>query len=466
MLPSAPQEFQTPVSSPPANVQQFQHEALTQLFGAFVGARLAFTPLVTLLPLWVVLTETTLWRRITLALLVVFLVMLSWVELQRFQRHGLRPYSILLNLASSAALQLVAILVTGGIESPLLPTMVPMVVLLSVFYRPGLVRRLIIGTQVAALWALLLIERTGWIPDLLPVTLQGESRMGSGRSGVYLLVYTSVMTLLLLLVARQIGTRLRDIYDATFRRAIEARDDTLRTYAENLQLLTTLSAEIAHELKNPLGSIKGLTTLIARDVEGKTAERMKVLRQETDRMQGILEGFLNFSRPLGPLAQEQVNLRELCQSILVLHEGLAAERRLTLRLLPGEPLVVCCDTRKVKQILINLLQNALEASPPGQEVLLELAPLDHQRVRISVLDRGPGLPMEQVERLFQVGVTSKPQGSGLGLTIARTLARQHGGDVTLHPREGGGCHAMLHLPLRQEVTSSEASHAVREARSV
>jgi two-component system, NtrC family, sensor histidine kinase HydH len=445
-----PEGLPVPTSPSSANLQQVRQEALSRLFGSFVGARLALTPLLLLLPVWVLLTEESLWRRIVMAGVCICLVGLSWVELQRFQRHGLRPRAIPLNLGISVTLQFVVIVMTGGIESPMLPVLLPMAVLVSVILRPGWPRNLALICQFVGLWGLVFIQSTGRIPDLLPEVLQESA--GARHSHIHLLVGIGVMTVLLL-VAFQIGTRLRNIYDAMLHQALAARDDTLWTYTENLQRLTTMTGEIAHELKNPLGSIKGLATLVARDLEarseGKSAERMKVLRQEINRMQDILNEFLNFSRPLGPLTQEQVSLRELCQNVLLLHEGMASERRLTLRLHPGAEIAACCDARKVKQVLINLLQNALEASPAGQEVCVEIAPLGPTQARISVLDRGPGLTGDSVERLFQAGVTSKPQGSGLGLPIARSLARQHGGELSLYPREGGGCHAMMVLPLMQ-----------------
>jgi signal transduction histidine kinase len=103
----------------------------------------------------------------------------------------------------------------------------------------------------------------------------------------------------------------------------------------------------------------------------------------------------------------------------------------------------------VKQILINLVQNAIDASPRGAAVELEAAAADGA-VRVRVLDRGRGVDPAVEGALFSPGATTKPSGSGLGLTIARALAVQHGGALRLEPRSGGGTVAELVLPGRAD----------------
>jgi signal transduction histidine kinase len=163
-------------------------------------------------------------------------------------------------------------------------------------------------------------------------------------------------------------------------------------------------------------------------------------------MQGILEEFLNFSRPLVPLTVSAVDLAALCDEALVLHEGLAAGRGVRLERVGEGPVHAACDPRKVRQVLMNLLHNAVEASPPGGRVTVEVVSTASGNARVSVRDGGSGLLPEVASRAFEAGVTTKAKGSGLGLTVARALARQHGGEVTLESGPGGGCVAALVLP--------------------
>ena len=129
-----------------------------------------------------------------------------------------------------------------------------------------------------------------------------------------------------------------------------------------------------------------------------------------------------------------------------LHQGMAVEREISIGVQARAPVEVSCDDRKVRQILMNLLQNALEASSSGCRVILQVEAEDDEWAAIRVLDRGPGLSEEVVDGLFAPGVTDKAKGSGLGLTVARALARQHGGELTVKNRDGGGCEAELRLP--------------------
>src|SRR5262249_9739166 len=135
--------------------------------------------------------------------------------------------------------------------------------------------------------------------------------------------------------SRQMGLRVRRNFDKNLERTVAARDGALQGYAEQMRDLHALSGEIAHELKNPLASIKGLAALVARELQGKPAERMAVLRGEVDRMAGILEELLTFSRPLVPLSLEEVDLAALTREVVDLHEGMAGDRRLALRLSGG-----------------------------------------------------------------------------------------------------------------------------------
>jgi signal transduction histidine kinase len=167
-------------------------------------------------------------------------------------------------------------------------------------------------------------------------------------------------------------------------------------------------------------------------------------------MQSILDEFLNFSRPLVPLALSESDAGAICREVAALHEGMAEERDLSISLVL-EPANVRCDPRKVKQILINLLQNAFDASAAGSTITIE-AGLAGGGARIRVIDRGKGVDSSLGEAVFEPGVTSKAVGSGLGLTIARALARQHGGDVVLSPRDGGGTIAEVVLPAEGKAT--------------
>jgi signal transduction histidine kinase len=237
----------------------------------------------------------------------------------------------------------------------------------------------------------------------------------------------------------------RTIFEDLFEEGIQERDRMLSLHADQNRALIGLSGEIAHELKNPLASVKGLAALVGRDLEGKSAERMTVLRREVDRMQDVLEELLTFSRPLVPLAMEEVELGALSREVARLHEGSAAERTVGIEVRADAPVRVQCDPRKVRQVLINLVQNALDASPAGATIEVALAATDDGAM-LTVLDRGPGIDAELGERVFEAGVTTKDHGSGIGLVVARSIARQHGGELTLRPREGGGCVAELTLP--------------------
>jgi two-component system, NtrC family, sensor histidine kinase HydH len=374
--------------------------------------------------------------------LVVLVAVVALVEAARFRRAGAHDARFPANVAMMGLFQLALIFATGALESPVMPAILPFAVAAAVVIGPRARLAWVTVPQLVAVWVFALGALYGFLPDVNLPFLGGGVR--AGHSDAHL--WTSAVVLTgALVIATSVGLGLRGLFDGMLARALDARAAELAAHRDHAAELGALSGEIAHELKNPLATVKGLAALLERDVEGRAAERLAVLRGEVDRMQGILEEFLNFSRPLVPLQQEPVDLGALAREVATLHEGMARGRHVAVGVEPGDAPEVRGDRRKVRQVLINLVQNALDASPRNGEVRIR-AVGDDGGARVEVLDRGAGPPEGLGERVFEAGVTTKATGNGLGLTIARALARQHGGELLLEPREGGGCRALLTLP--------------------
>jgi two-component system sensor histidine kinase HydH len=427
----------------PHGYREIERQEHARLFGVIVGARLVLLPALAGLFVWVLWIEPAPWRRAVLAAALTLVPVFFVVEAVRYRRRGLTPLSIPLNISLAVVGQGTVTFATGGLASPFVFIMIPLALLSGIFMpTPGVV--VLVLAQVLAVASFAWIGATGAIADFNLFAFGGGARPGGSTAW---LVAEAIALSVVLLAAATGGRKLRWFFEGVLRRALADRVESLRAHAERAEELTALSAEIAHELKNPLASVKGLAGLLGRDLpDPKAAERLAVLRREVDRMQAILEEFLNFSRPLVPLALGQNDVGAICRDVAALHEGMARERGVAIEVRAGE-VPARCDPRKVKQILINLVQNALDASPAGAAVLVEVE-ADRGGARVRVLDRGRGVEPSLAPAVFDPGVTTKPLGSGLGLTIARALARQHGGDLVLAPREGGGTAAELLLPAR------------------
>jgi two-component system sensor histidine kinase HydH len=435
-----------PKPPPPPGYEEIQHEELSRLFGRMTVARLLVVPLVLALLVWVVVANVTPWRRGTLIVLGLSAMTVFVHEVLRYRRRGLGRYAYPINLAFAAVAQATVVLATGGLESPFFFAMFPISLVGAIVVEPPVLFAFV-ATQVVAIWVMAWIKLGGLLPNFNPSIFGGDAMAGWNQAHV---LWTAIFGTFGLGVTTILGRSIRYMLNLVLRRGLEAQQEVLRAHSERARELAALSGEIAHELKNPLASIKGLAALLAEDAAaGKPAERLAVLRREVDRMQSILEEFLNFSRPLVPLTIETVDLRALLCEVVDMHEGTARERdvRLTVQ---ADRQPVRCDPRKIKQAVINLVQNAIEASPPGGMVEIEVEGGDRTRAR--VLDRGPGIEPSVSAKVFDPGVTTKARGSGLGLTIARALLRQHGGEVTIAARPGGGTVATMELPAQGAAT--------------
>ncbi len=430
---------------PPLGHREIQHEEFSRLFTKMTGARLFALPVLAGLAIWLAAVEPAPWRRVALAAFAAGIVGFFVAEFVRLRRRGFTAGAIPRNLVTAVLGQLFVTSVSGGLASPFLYIAVPLGMLSGIFLRWEASVALAL-VQTAVIWVLAFLGGTGAVPDLNLALFGGGARVAAPP--VYLYTHAAVLTLAFVF-ASGAGRGLRWSFERIIRRALQAQQESLEAHAQRAEELTAMSAEIAHELKNPLASVKGLANLLASAAaDGKPAERLAVLRREVERMQSILDEFLNFSRPLVPLALGHVDVGALCGEVAALHEGLAREREVDVAVRAGS-VDARCDPRKVKQILINLVQNAIDASPRGAAVELE-ADGAADRVTVRVLDRGRGVDPAVEPSLFSPGATTKERGSGLGLTIARALAQQHGGDLTLAPRPGGGTVAELWLPARAD----------------
>jgi len=422
-----------------------EREVVDETFARLARLRILVLPLPLLVLGSVLVHEAAPWRRAALSMLALTLVVLSVIDLRNVLRDRTPPHAILVNLAAIGLLHPLIAFATGGLDSPVLPAL-PALSLGIGLFAPRALTMAVVSLQLLLIVAMALVHLRGLIPGYLPDLLGG----GTGGGQALAVGLSAGVLSVVVAGAAWVGRRLRSMFGRVLLRSLAAKDEALEAHREQARALTALSAEIAHELKNPLSSVKGLAGLISKDVSGKPAERLGVLRRELARVEESLEALLNFSRPTTPLLLEEVQLAACLENVAALHEGMARERGVRLVVKPTG-LVVRCDPRKIRQVLINLLQNALEASAAGGVVELVVSD-EGEHVHIEVLDRGEGIDAETGARLFDPGVTTRASGSGLGLPIARGLMRQHGGELELQAREGGGVRALLTLPKRGAVS--------------
>jgi len=431
----------------PDAVQGIVERELSRLFRQAVGVRLMLSPLLVVGAVTVAWLDPDPWRRGLVGLVALLAIPAAALTELRARASGIGVLSVPANLLGMATLQLVMITATGGVLSPLLPLLVPMalVVAVSMGRRPATLA--VLGLQVLTILVLTTIQALGLLPGLPLHVLRAATPLPPGQA---LLAGTVIIAVISL--GGAVGMLLRQRFEAVIAAALAANQEQLQTWVAWSRELEALGGEIAHELKNPLASIKGLGALVARDLpEGRARSRMDVLQGEAGRMQEILEGFLTFSRPISPLALAPVLPRELCLRVVDLHEGMARAAGVGMSV-AGDTRPLQGDARKLVQVLVNLVQNALAVAPRGSVVELRLSEEEAAgegqpaAAIIEVADRGPGLPPQLSGRLFEAGVSTRPEGGGLGLTIALGIVRQHGGELSLEDRPGGGAVARVRLP--------------------
>lgn len=225
------------------------------------------------------------------------------------------------------------------------------------------------------------------------------------------------------------------------------RDKLARS--ERLAEIGELSSTVAHEIRNPLSSIRGLAQLLSGKVPEEQGSMMEIIVQEVDRLNRVVSGLLSYAR------QENLQLREweignILEHVKVLAEGDAKLKNVKLEAeaVPKD-LHWFIDRDMLIQALLNLVMNAIEASTAGQTVRLS-ATAEDGSLTFRVTDEGAGVP-EDSERLFSLFETTKESGTGLGLPLVRKVAQLHGGSAAIHRGTGRGSEATMWLPKRGRI---------------
>jgi signal transduction histidine kinase len=236
--------------------------------------------------------------------------------------------------------------------------------------------------------------------------------------------------------------KLSDVYAQ-----LQASFEQLRR-ADRLSALGELSAGLAHEIRNPLGSIEGAMQILCRtELPAETRQEFGDLGQkEVNRLKGLLTNFLDFARPQTPRRSPTEPL-QLLESVGRLAAETAKMSGVQVRIESADGVAaVALDPEQMKQVLLNLVINAIQAMPAGGEVVLRtLSKTD--AVVLEVQDEGTGIPLEDLERVFNPFVTTRPGGTGLGLSIAYQIVSQHGGHIAARRNPERGMTFAVALPL-------------------
>ena len=221
--------------------------------------------------------------------------------------------------------------------------------------------------------------------------------------------------------------------------------------AERLFALGQLSAGLAHEVRNPLASIAGAAGILHRNsrLEPKDAECLAIITKECQRLNHLLTHFLDFARPRAPKYQV-TGIETVLDSVLELAGHAVTGKVLDLRKeVPRQMPPMECDPELLKQVILNLLLNAIHATPDGGKVWVSAVMRDG-RALIEVKDEGCGIGAADRDRIFDPFFTTKEGGTGLGLSVAHQIVEQHGGILTAENNPIQGMTFSVSLPLRHE----------------
>ncbi len=221
---------------------------------------------------------------------------------------------------------------------------------------------------------------------------------------------------------------------------------------QRLAELGTLAGGLAHEIKNPLSTVLLNLQLLQEDLDpadpaySRFRARLGTVSREASRLREILDDFLRFAGKI-ELRRKEVDLNVLLEELVDFFTPQAQVNHVHLRFKPhAAPLLIRIDPRLIKQTVLNLLINALQAMPGGGELILSASADGHSAV-IDVIDTGSGIPAEDLGKIFSAYYSTKSGGTGLGLAMSQRIIQEHDGQLTVHSEPGKGSDFRVRLPM-------------------
>ncbi|MDD9269103.1 ATP-binding protein [Paenibacillus sp. GCM10023248] len=227
----------------------------------------------------------------------------------------------------------------------------------------------------------------------------------------------------------------------------ENKNEQLLLESEKLTAVGQLAASIAHEIRNPLTSLKGFIQLIEKNVRGVNPEYFNIMTDELTRIEIITNELLFLAKPQAQeFKSEQVG--KIIHDVVMLLSSQALINRIEIKAVDVDDLpAVACVAAQLKQVFINLIKNAMEAMPDGGEIRIAAARPNPDTILVQVMDQGKGIPEEAIAKIGSPFYTTKENGTGLGMMATMKIIESHGGTVRISSREGKGTTISIHLPI-------------------
>jgi two-component system sensor histidine kinase HydH len=224
---------------------------------------------------------------------------------------------------------------------------------------------------------------------------------------------------------------------------------------ERLSTIGELAAVLAHEIRNPLGSIQGTAEILKDDFQpgNRKYEFLEIMVKESKRLNKVVEDFLRLARPQ-PVLIGHCDLAEELHNVISLVSSEAKKRNVALECRVDPLPAIAGDPEKLRQAFLNIVLNGLQASPEGGVVTITMVrenpePGGNAWVELVFTDTGPGIPAEVRDKIFEPFFTTKEGGTGLGLVITRKIIEAHGGSITVESAPGKGAAFRIRLPEKQ-----------------